>query len=165
MVAVIAKAAWPLTGISTAVVVASLGFRDTVSLGSVISAAALIVAAGIFTLRQNVKSFWRDLAEQREQQIEQLRQDADAALQERAKFAEEQRDIRHQLKNDLAAATANLTVERARHDLTTVYERLDVLERLLERRQDVFETLLDHARRQTVLLTELRDALIPSTPE
>lgn len=149
----IAKIAATIGG--AAVVVGSVTLHDTVSLGSIFVAAAVIVAAGLFTLRNNLKSFWRDLAEERNEKIEALETQAQAALQERAKFAEEQRDIRHQLKTEIATLRAQLDVERSKHDLSSVLSRIDELEKTLDARAPLIHEIAETLTQQTKALNEL----------
>lgn len=115
--------------------VAQLEFSNTVTVGSIIVAASITVASGLFTLRNNLRSFWRGLAEERAEQIESLehtikeRDQKIHDLQEQGrldllKLAEEQRVLRHELKNELAAVNAQLAAERAKTDLTALIELL-----------------------------------------
>src|SRR5215471_475232 len=108
---------------------ADLHFSDTITVGSIIVAALVIVLSGLFTLRNNLRSFWHDLAEERMAEIEALQtrlkereeeiaRDREAARGELAKHTEEQRTLRHELKNEIAALNAQLTVAHARTDLS-----------------------------------------------
>ncbi len=98
-------------------------------------AALVIVLGGLFTLRNNLRTFWRDLALERAEHITSLehtvkeRDQKILALQEQGrvdmlKLTEEQRVVRHELKNELAAATAALHAERAKTDLSVILELL-----------------------------------------
>lgn len=114
---------------------ANVEFSNTITVGSIITAALVVVLSGVFTLRNNMRSFWKNLAEERAEQIKVLEQDA-ADLQKKihelelkyqrdlAKFAEEQRNIRHELKDELAALNATLAVERAKTDLSALMQQL-----------------------------------------
>jgi Flp pilus assembly pilin Flp len=53
--------------------VSSVSFSNTIGLGSIITAAIVVVAAGVFTLRNNLKSFWKTLAEERGEQVKVLK--------------------------------------------------------------------------------------------
>ena len=121
-----------------AALVAAITVHDTVSLGSILVAAGVIVAGGVFTLRNNLKSFWKNLAEERGEQVKQLEKELHDKGVEMAAFAEDQRNQRHQLKTELATVTAQLAVEAAKHDLSTVTIRLDSLEQTLADRWQEF---------------------------
>lgn len=116
-------------------VVATLRFSDTVTTGSVITAAVVIVLSGLFTLRNNLRSFWHDLAIERGAQVEGLEQqirERDAEIvklheeskAELAKHFEEQRVVRHELKGEVAALRAQLQVEQAKTDLSALADQL-----------------------------------------
>ncbi len=113
--------------------VSTVRFSDTVTVGSIIVASMVIVAGGVITFRNNMRTFWRNLAEERAEQIKVLEEHARerelhlAHMQEQwkaelAKTVEEQREVRHELKAQLAAAVANLRVEQAKTDLSAVLE-------------------------------------------
>jgi hypothetical protein len=116
-------------------VLAELRFSDTVTTGSVITAAVVIVLSGLFTLRNNLRSFWHDLAVERGAEVESLTkhlQEKDEALAklnqeksaELAHHLEEQRTLRQELKNEVAALRASLRVEQAKTDLSALMEQL-----------------------------------------
>jgi septal ring factor EnvC (AmiA/AmiB activator) len=122
---------WGVVAVGGSGAAAGLTFHDTVSLGSVVIALALVIAAGIFSLRNNLKSFWKNLAEERGEQVKQLEREIHEKIAEMGEFAEEQRGLRHQLKNELATSYAALEIERAKHDMSSVFERLDGIDRIL----------------------------------
>jgi len=114
---------------------ANVAFSNTITTGALITAALVVVLSGIFTFRNNMRTFWKNLADEREAQIEQLEAhlaEANQKLHEQelkaaadlAAFSDEQRALRHELKNELAAVNATLTVERAKTDLTALMEQL-----------------------------------------
>jgi murein L,D-transpeptidase YcbB/YkuD len=116
-------------------VLGAIRFQDTITVGSILIAALVIVAGGVFTFRNNMRTFWRNLAEERAEQIKVLEQrgqekDAqiiqlqEAAKAELAKTADEQRAIRHELKNQIAELRASLRVEQTKTDLTSLLEQL-----------------------------------------
>lgn len=125
-----ALAVWGVSGI-----LAVVQFSNTITVGSIVIAAAVVVLAGVFTLRNNVRSFWRGLAEERAEKITSLEQVVkeretqvrilqEQSRAEMASYAEEQRIVRHELKNQLAAAMATLQVEQAKTDLSALLELL-----------------------------------------
>jgi hypothetical protein len=132
------KTVWPLVltiGGAVLSVVSRIEFANTVTVGSIIVASSVIVLGGVFTLRNNMRSFWRNLAEERAAQVSVLEQDIKERdghirdLQEQgradlARLAEEERTVRHELKNQLAAATMALDAERAKTDLSSLMELL-----------------------------------------
>lgn len=143
----------------------SASYHDTITLGSILVSAIVIVIGGIFTIRNNLKSFWKNLAEERSEQVkvleEHLKDAADklAAAELRhteqmAGFAEEQREVRHTLKNELAEARIQLEAERAKHDISSLVSRLEVMEETLATRTPVFTHMED-------LLEEIAEALRP----
>jgi hypothetical protein len=138
--------------------IASVQFTNTITVGSILTAALVIVLGGLFTLRNNMRSFWKDLAEERAAKIadleEDMRQDRATASEEllaahdqMAKFAEEQRVIRHELKGEVAALKASLQVERAKTDLTALTQMLgeqhtEAMERVatgIEQQQEIIQ--------------------------
>ena len=138
-----------------AVVVAAFGswigasnFSANTTAVSIVVAALVIVIGGLFTLRNNLKTFWKERALELEEKVKVLDQHAEEKLQERAAFAEEQRDVRHELKTQLANAKAQLEVERAKHDLSGVFARFDGLEGVITARDDL-------TARQNTLLEEI----------
>ena len=144
-------------------------FGFNLSDAEVLIAALIVVAAGLFTLRNNMKSFWKDLAEERGEQVRQLerhlREKTDELLQAQLKhseqmaaFAEEQREVRHELKNELASTAAKLVAEQAKHDLSSVLARIDTMEEMLIGK-DLFHQMLTHMDTQAGLLVEMRDQL------
>jgi hypothetical protein len=147
--------------------ISTIHFSDTITVGSIIVASLVVIAGGIFTFRNNMRTFWRNLAEERQEQIRVLEdhgleKDAKiAALQEHAKAefaktADEQRAIRHELKNQIAELTATLRVEREKTDLTALVEQLAVQHREAMDRMD------EGLRRQTQIL-DILEATVAST--
>jgi gas vesicle protein len=153
-----------------------VSYNDTIGLGSIVVAAIVVIVAGVFTLRNNLKTFWKDLATERGEQVKVLEEDlkeraqqlVDAQLhhtEEMASFAEEQREVRHQLKTDVATLEGRLKLEEAKHDLSAVIGRLDGLEHTIDSRAGMFEQMVAGITHQSGLLKEIRDQLAarPST--
>jgi Flp pilus assembly pilin Flp len=148
---------------------AGVTFSNTIGLGSIVTAAVIVIVAGVFTLRNNLKSFWKELAEERGEQVkvleeklaethEQLVEAQISHTQEMAAFAEEQREVRHQLKNELAVVNGQLKVEQAKHDLSVVIARLDQLDDGLIGKGR-FDELVGVITDQSTLLEQIRDGL------
>ena len=170
--------AWRLAGAMIAAeggsLYAALKFGQTVSVTAIVVAAGVVVLGGAFTLRNNMRSFWRDLAEERKAQNDQLEievREKQAELldlerrhaAETLKASDEQREIRHQLKGKLAELGHQLDLERAKHDLSAVTERLTALEELAITRGSMFDRIDATAQRQVELLTRIVAAL-PALP-
>lgn len=162
----------PLAAVWIVAAVSAAGFsatyHDTITLGSILVSALVIVLGGAVTLRNNLKTFWKDLAEERAAQISVLEQhlkEKAAELvaaelrhtEQMAAFSEEQREVRHQLKNEAAELRIVLEAERAKHDLTSVVNRLDEVDQMLIDRTPMFT-------RMVTLLEEIRDQLKPPIP-
>jgi sensor histidine kinase YesM len=139
-------------------------FADTLTIGSIVVAAAVIVAGGIFTFRNNMRTFWRNLAEERAEQIKVLEEHAHDRenqvldLQEQyhtelANAAEQQRLLRHELKNELASVKALLAVEHAKTDLSSL---LDLLARQHDEAMQKMKTGMENQTRILGLLGERR---------
>jgi len=116
-------------------ILANVTFADTITLGSILTAAIVVIAGGIFSFRNNMRTFWRNLAVERQEEIkvltEKLAESEDRyrdlqqqARDEAAHIAEEQRSIRHDLKAQLAAANRLLEAEHAKTDLTSLMDQL-----------------------------------------
>ncbi len=116
------------------------GFASLI-VAAIVALAAVV--AGVFTVRSNIKSYWREVAEERGSQVYELEQHlkerADELIKlqashalEMLSFAEEQREIRHELKENLAATQHALTLEMAKHDLSAVLAKLDALHKRLD---------------------------------
>lgn len=180
-------AALPL---GSASVFAQVDFSHTITLGSIILGVLLTAVAGLFTIRTQVVNVWRQTAEGRLERIKELEIDAKDAEREHAlalaTLEREQLDIRHDLKAELAACKAELTIEKAKHDLGSVIEQMNNLhhEAIIEMRKSQGESdstvaaalvelggrveagqaELHTGQQQTLgILTDIRDALSPSS--
>ncbi len=117
--------------------------------------AVVVLAGAYFALRNNLKTYWKELAGERAAEIRDLehrlteKAEELIALQathaaEMLTFAEEQREIRHELKAHLAAAQNALTLEMAKHDLSAVVVKIDALHRRLDEHDGRLTQLLNH---------------------
>ncbi len=170
--------AWRLAGAMIAAeggtLYAALKFGQTVSVTAIVVAAGVVVLGGVFTLRNNMRSFWRDLAEERKVQVEvleaEVRESATkllemqhAASEAALEQAAEQKEIRHALKTENATLVHQLQLEQAKHDLSAVTERLTALEELAITRAAMFDRIDATAQTQVELLTRIVAAL-PALP-
>lgn len=130
-------------------------------MGVIVAAAGVIVAATVayFTIRNLQRSYWRNLVDERDAEITELKRLAEQNLAERARFAEEQREARHALKNEVATLRAQLEVEAAKHDLSEVTLRLEMLEAGFAARTPMFEQMAAGITQQSELLTRILAAL------
>lgn len=96
----------------------AVDFRDQITTGSIIVSVVIIVVAGLVTWRSKVATIWREEAEGQRAAKERVQADLAAALLERADFAREQQDLRHNLKDTIAAQTMQIRALEAKTDLT-----------------------------------------------
>ena len=159
-------------------VLGGMHFGESVSVGAIVVASVVVVLGGLFTLRNNMKSFWKDLAEERGEQVkvleaevragaEALRESQAAASAEALRLVEEQREIRHGLKGTIATLENRLAIEEAKHDLSGVTTRIGKLEEFIHTRTPIVDRLADDTirtsqmiERNNVLLTEIASKLI-----
>jgi flagellar basal body-associated protein FliL len=144
--------------------IGTVRFSDTVTIGSIIVASLVVIAGGIFSFRNNMRTFWRNLAEERAEQIKVLEEHAHdrenqmLELQEQyhtqlAEAAEQQRLLRHELKNELASVKALLAVEHSKTDLSSL---LELLARQHDEAMTRMETGMQNQARILGLLGERR---------
>jgi ABC-type multidrug transport system fused ATPase/permease subunit len=147
-------------------VIANIKFQDTVTIGSILTAAVVVIAGGIFSFRNNMRTFWRNLAVERQEEIKVLNQklveseDRYRELQEQSRdeaqhIAEEQRSIRHDLKTQLAAANKLLEQEHQKTDLTSLMEQLG------QQHQDAMTRMQEGLERQARML-HLLESSVPT---
>jgi hypothetical protein len=92
-------------------VLAQTNFSGTITLGSILLGIIVLVVAALFTIRSNVASVWRQEAEGYKSKADELQKQIDR-----------ERDVRHELKNELAAARAQLVIAESRPDLSVIVE-------------------------------------------
>ncbi len=90
----------------------ALNFSNPVTTGSALSAAIVVIAAGIFALKNRKNAGWKDLYEIERARAEQL---MDAKEDERVK--------KHNALNEIAAIRGQLEVERAKPNLGGLMEQ------------------------------------------
>lgn len=145
--------------------VGTVSFSDTITLGSILVAALVVIAGGIFSFRNNMRTFWRNLAVERQEEIKVLTEKLNESeeryrvLQQQSraeaeKIAEEQRSIRHDLKGQLAAAQKLLEAEHAKTDLSSL------MEQLRDQHSDSMGRMEEGLARQSRML-EILEATVP----
>lgn len=120
-----AGAAAICVGLAVGVVdsVAAAHFSDTITLGSVLVGLAVMVVAGFGAVRSQIARNYRDSWES-EKTLRVEKEEALARCHEQMSVErEEQRIIRHQLKDDLATAKAQVAVLETRTDFTAYEQR------------------------------------------
>lgn len=139
----------------------ALAVADVVTLNGFLSVVGALIAlvVAFFSVRNMRRSYWKSIVEERDDEVRELRREADEKLQERAAFAEEQRELRHNLKNRVAALEGQLSLEQAKHDLTSLYVRLDAVEAVLSSRQGLFEAMAEGVKQQSAVLGEILEEL------
>jgi hypothetical protein len=146
-------------------VLANIRFQDTVTIGSILTAAVIVILGGIFSFRNNMRSFWRDLAVERQEQIrvleehiverdERLRVVEEKTRNDLALAAEEQRAVRHDLRTQLATAQKLLEAEHAKTDLSALMEQLG------QQHKDAMARMEEGLNRQSKML-QLIEASVP----
>jgi sensor histidine kinase YesM len=146
--------------------IGAVRFSDTVTIGSIIVASLVVIAGGVFSFRNNMRTFWRNLAEERQEQIKVLEEHAherenqmlelqDQYHEQLAKAAEQQRLLRHELKNELASVKALLAVEHSKTDLSSL---LELLARQHDEAMQKMKTGMDNQARILGLLGDRRRA-------
>lgn len=156
---------------------ADLTFDKTLGAGSILVAALVVIVAGVFTLRNNLKTFWKDLAEERGEEIKvleaRLEKSAKALVdaqthhtaelvdlqhvhaEEMAGLVASERESRHELKGRLAIVEGQLQIEQSKHDLSVVIAEL---EHVGSRLDGIDELAAESAKRFVTL--ESQEALL-----
>jgi hypothetical protein len=166
-----------------AAAVAGIHFSQVVTLGSVLTAAMVVVMGGLFTLRNNIKTFWKNLAEERGEQIKVMearerelaaeliriqREGAErlAALQaahtsEMTQAELAQQELRHELKGQLATTKIELDLERAKPDISELGARIDHIDSTIAARQTWMDAAMASWQQNTDMLAEIVSILRP----
>lgn len=110
-------------GISVETVLAQASFSNTITLGSIILGIIVLVVAALFTIRSNVASVWRQEAEGWKERAESERHDREEREKELQAQLDQEREVRHGLKNELAGIRAELAIEKAKPDLSLIVEQ------------------------------------------
>ncbi len=125
MLAMLAKGVLLLAGLLASYgVVFSVDFTHTITAGSILIAFVIAIAAGAATIRSKIAAVWREEAEGQRAAKERLEETLLKERADRIRFDREQQDLRHGLKSDVAALTAQLKAMEARTDLTVALETI-----------------------------------------
>jgi len=147
----------------------TINFSDTITLGSVLLAIIVLVVAALFTIRSKIATIWREEAEGERARAERLDEQLGQEKESRALFERQQQEIRHDLKDELATCKAQLKAMEARTDLTVALREIrrmneDSVNKIGDLVIDTFVEKSKHEHEAThALLAEIRDKL-PSEP-
>lgn len=152
-------------------VLATIDFQDKVTLGSIITTFAILAIAGVFTIRSKIANIWREEAEGERAAKERFQEQLVAEQKSRLEFEKQQQELRHELKNEIAACKSQLAVAEARTDLTAALEAIrEIGDHGTAVSRDLVETMekagaMSEARDLEThkLLSEIRDKL-PNEP-
>ena len=98
-------------------------FSNTITLGSIILALLVMIVAGYGAVRSQIAKNYRE-SWQSEKDLRLEKEEALARCHEQMSVErEEQRAVRHQLKDDLATAKAQIAVLETRTDFTAYEQR------------------------------------------
>ena len=158
----------------TMVVLAGLGvattidFSHEVTLGSVLIAVVIVGIAGVFTVRSKIASIWREEAEGERAAKDRLQETLDQERADRLSFEQQQQELRHSLKNEIAALGSQLKVMEARTDLTEALASIRQMNAdLAESVSSAIVATMEHSAEHSMqrdkethrLLGEIRDKL------
>ena len=131
----------------------AVDFKDQVTLGSVVVAALIVIAAGFFTMRSKIADIWREEAEGQRLAKERCQEELAEERLSRSEFEKQQQDIRHELKNQNATLVAQLKLLEAKTDLSAALEAIQGIAIAQNKGNDETHRILE----------EIRDKL-PNTP-
>lgn len=123
-----------------------IDFRGQITLGSIIIATLVIFIAGLFTIRSKIAEIWREEAEGERQAKERCQEELNKERLSRADFEREQQEIRHELKNQIAALTGQLKVMESKTDLTAALDALNEIAAQQHDGHDATHRLLEEIR-------------------
>ena len=150
----------------------------------VVAGALAIIVAQLIAIPRRMRSFWYQEAQRREDENkvlqEQLREKTSEmakaqarhqtevselqrkAVEELSTFAREQQELRHALKNELAASRGELELEKAKRDYSDVLARVDHVQQTLDQRGEAFLAIAAQVTEHTTILRDIRDSLVRS---
>lgn len=102
-----------ILSVAASVLAFDIDFRDQITLGTIITAALMVVLAGVFTVRSKVASIWRDTAEAEKARANNLEQELQSA-----------KDRESEHKAEIMKLTTERENLRVKTDLTTALEAL-----------------------------------------
>jgi hypothetical protein len=150
-------------------VFAAIDFSRTITLGSVLLGIIVLVVAAMFTIRSKIATIWREEAEGERARVARLEEQIAEEKEDRANFELAQQEIRHDLKDELAACKAQLKAMEARTDLTVALREIREMNEntVTKIGQLVVDTFVEKSKQEHAethkLLSEIRDKL-PSEP-
>lgn len=105
---------------------AEVNFSNTISTGVIISTVIVVAVAGLFTIKSHSGKIWHDSYDA-EKALREERDKMLVALQEQmAQEREEQREIRHAMKTEIA--TLNLKTDLSGHEALAAERHLKTVE-------------------------------------
>lgn len=125
--AVVSKAFFAAAMLGVSAMFAQVDFKGTITLGSILIGIMIAGIAGFATIRSRISSIWREEANGWREKADRQEQELAAKQAEMTAFAHDQQELRHQMKGEIAALTARLKVEEAKHDLGVLLERMQDL--------------------------------------
>lgn len=161
-----------LTGLLAGIgLIGAVDFRGTITLGSVLLSLLVIALAAFFTIRSKIATIWREEAEGERAAKQRLEEQLALEKERRLVQDQEQQDLRHELRNELAGARAELKVMESRTDLTAALEAIkDIGEHGTRVSRELVETIgswnkasVERDDKTHQLLAEIRDKL-PQEP-
>lgn len=99
----------PVAGVIA--LLAEAQFNNTITTGSIIIGAIVLFGAGLFTIKSHVASDWRQEAEAQHARADRLQEESNAQTIEQQK-------MRHDLKEELATARAEILLLQTKTDLS-----------------------------------------------
>lgn len=168
-----------MTGHGAALLTGAIGliavdFRDQITLGSIMVTVVIMAIAGLFTIRTKIANVWREEAEGERAAKERAQEELKQAAVERAEFERYQQELRHELKNQIAAQRHQIVALEAKTDLTVALENIremnaDLAGSFANQIAEVLATgsmrSEERDQRTHELLEEIRDRISPTDRE
>lgn len=100
----------------------STNFSSTITLGSIVLGVLVLVVAGFFTVRANIARVWHENYDAEVVKRKQAEDRVEELLNELHRERDEQAELRHSLKDEIATAKALLEVEKLKPNLGVIVE-------------------------------------------
>lgn len=104
-------------GVGTETTLLGASFSSTITLGSIILGVITVAIAAWFTIRSNVAKVWREEAEGWKETASHERDRREQMAADHAAALDAEREVRHALKDEIAAVRAQLLLEQSKPDL------------------------------------------------